>query len=503
MKAQIKSWLYFFLSIIILASFQYSTSAEENTNANDKEVLHLSLDDCLDMAMVDNVSLQRADLGREMSYLNRIRNEGVFDPGFELDLSGSGSDSSSATSSITSSNQIDMSFRYTIPTFSGSLWSFSLQQGRNSGNMMLGGESDSFESFTSQIGAGYSMPLLEGFGTRVNRAGIQRSDLGIMRTEASLVEAERNLRFQVVQVYIQGILSSKQILVMELSLSTAENLVTEVQARIDVGQRAPYELLASQAGLAVRQEALLISESNYLTILDTLKELIGMPLDAEITIDEGILQAVYYSPDPDELFIAAQTNRADLHDIDLRIKLAEIDLYMAEDTRQSSLNWNTILGLSGQGDNYGDSVSDMDNLSWYTGLEYRIPLGGNTVAKADVASARLALDQLELERVDFLRNLQLEIRKAVEDYNNASLRIDVTSQGMDVQEEKMESELLRHDLGLITAGDLLEFDVDVANARLAYDNALADALEALARLEYLVGTSLMSDAIMIGTVSGE
>jgi outer membrane protein TolC len=64
----------------------------------------------------------------------------------------------------------------------------------------------------------------------------------------------------------------------------------------------------------------------------------------------------------------------------------------------------------------------------------------------------------------------------------------------------MESEHARLDLGLITSRDLLESDLELANARLAVEFALADALNAIAKLEFLTNVQLIDDAVILGGI---
>lgn len=483
-----------FLLIFCLISHP-ATAQQELLNGEADDLRILGLTDCLDLGMENNIGLQRIRMGVEASLLDRIRSEAAYDPGFDLDLSTSRGESPDSGST---SSQVDFAARYTLPTWTGSGWVFSIDQGRSTGSGQLGQTQGSFTSYSSQVGVSYRVPILEGYGERINRISIEKADIGVMRSEASVADAERNLRLSIIDAYIQAVLAARRIEVAELSLATAQNLVEEVQARIGVGQLAPYELLAAQAGLAERQEALLNAQTGLETALDSLKEIIGLPITDEIMVDTGILRPVYLETDAEDFFILAQENRADLLDIDLRIQQAQLDLLLADDRRQASLSWSTVLGLAGQDEDYSGSVGDMNHFSWYTGIEYSMPLGGNRAAEVDYSSARLALDQLELERVDFLRVLQRDIRSALEVFRNALLRIDVTAQGLEVQEVKMESERARHELGLITARDLLEFDVDLANARLAYEIALADALTALARLEYVVDQTFIDDALVLG-----
>jgi outer membrane protein TolC len=468
----------------------------ESQGAGPAEVRVLSLQDCLDIARVENIGLKRTQLGFDVSLLDRMRAASVFDPGFEADFSGKYMPSDS--SGIGGTTQYDLGLSYRMPTWDGGSWVFSLDQARANGATTVGGSPTSYTAYSSSLGLTYAMPLLEGRGERINRIGVNKADLAVARSEAAINDAARSLRLGVIQAYISAVLAARAIDVARVSLDTATNLVEETQARIDVGQLAPYELLSSQAGLAEREESLLNAQASLKIALDSLKELIGLPLTDEIEIDPGTLSSVVMDVNVDDLFLQAQKNRPDLRQLDLQISQAQLDLLLAEDRRQASLSWNTTLSVSGKGDGYSGSFPDADDLSWFTGLQYSLPLGGNRAAEADVGTVNIALENLQLQRVDFLRTLQRDIRAAVEDLNNAMLRIDVTSQGLDVQEVKMESERARLELGLITSRDMLEFDLDYANARLAYDRALSDAMLAVARIESLINQEMLNDAIAIG-----
>ena len=487
--------------ILVLAFFSTTAGAQtENLLTVQDEITDpniLTLAECLDIADENNIGLMRTRLGLEASILDRIRNESVFDPGFSLDLSYRHNDASSGSSG-NSSGSLGMS--YLQPLWNGSSWALSLDQSRADGSTTTGGTPTNFTSYSSQFGLAFSMPILEGYGDRVNRIGIEKSDIGYTRSEIAVTDARRALRYSVIQSYIVAVLAAIDIEVANLSLDTAEYLVERTQALIDVGQLAPYELLSAQSGLAQRQEAVINAGTRLVTSLDNLKSIVGLPIGQEVSVDPGILREIYLDINPDELFLIAQQNRPDLADIGLRIRQAQLDLLLATDRRQASLNWNTVFSLAGQDSGYRSSIGDMNKFNWSTGLEYRLPLGGNRAANVDVESVYIQLDQLELEKTDFMRNLELDIRSVTEEFSNALLRVDVTSQGLEVQVVKMESELARLELGLITSRDLLEFDLELANARLAYESAMADTIISLAKLEYLTGRNMIEDAVIIGDI---
>jgi outer membrane protein len=460
----------------------------------------LTLDDCFDVANVNNIGMQKAKLGVDLSLAGLIRANGVFDPSIQAGLTGSESAGSANAASQTSSSGTtvyDLGLKYLLPTDNGSAWNFSLDQSRSNGSITSNGTSTSFSTFGSSLGLGYSLELLEGGDTLVNRLSIDQANIGILRSQAQVNDAARSLRNGIVQAFFGAILADRQITVDQASLDNAQNLVMSTDARIKAGRLAPYELLAAQAGLASREEALINAKSQLKTSIEALKTLIGLPITDEVTIDTSILQPITMTVNAEDLFDLAQKNRPDYIDIDLQLRQARLSLRAAEDRVQPTLAWNTTVGVSGKDKNYFDTIGRMGDFTWTTGLQYSLPLGGNQIAEADLITTKLNIQQLELSKTDFLRNLLRDIRAAVDDFNNAVQLIDVASQGLKVQELKMESERARLDLGLITSKDLLQFDLDLANARLAYESAMSNAFLAVGKMEFLTGVSMLDDVIVM------
>jgi outer membrane protein len=460
----------------------------------------LTLDDCFDVADVNNISMQQAKLGVDLSLAGLYRADGQFDPSIQAGLTGSESAGSANAANQTSSSGTtvyDLGLKYLLPTDNGSAWNFTVDQSRSNGSITSNGTSTSFTTFGSSIGLGYSLELLEGSDTLVNRLAIDQANIGVLRSQAQVNDSARTLRNGIFQAFFGAILATKQIDVDQASLDNAQNLVLSTDARIKAGQLAPYELLAAQAGLAQREEALITAKTQLKTSIDALKTLIGLPITEDVTIDTSILQPITMSVYAHDLFDLAQKNRPDYFDIDLQYRQAQLSLRAAEDRVQPTLAWNTTVGVSGKDKNYFDTLGRMGDFTWTTGLQYSLPLGGNKIAEADLITAKLNIQQIDLTRTDFLRNLMRDISAAVDDFDNAVQLIDIASQGLKVQEVKMESERARLALGLITSKDLLQFDLDLANARLAYESAMIDAFLAVGKMEFLTGVSMLDDVMVM------
>ena len=446
----------------------------------------ISLEECLQTAAVKNIGLQRTRLFITTSILSRLRQESVFDPGFEADFSGKGVPSDK-------SNQFDLGLSCQLPNYYGGAWIFSLSQSRGHGTTGL--TEEPITSYNSKASLTYSMSLLEGSEERINRMGIDKADLDIAKSEASLNEAARSLRFSIISAYINCALTAKNIEVAKLSLQTAQNLVDRTQAFLDVGSVAPYELLSAQAGLAERQENLLNTQSAHAIALDNLKNLVGLDLGENIEIDSSILKPIKFEAKLDDYLAIAEQNRADLKEIDLRIRSAELDILLADDSVKPSLSLNNTFSYSGTAFGYGKSISGLSDFTWYSGLAFKLPLGGNRAAVSGLKTAKISLEGINLERDDFLRNLETDLRSDIENLNNALQRIEVATKGLEVQKMKLQDEQKRLELGLITSRDLLEFDLDLANAGYALDSAMADALLAVSKLEFLTNKGLLADVL--------
>ncbi|MDQ7087642.1 MAG: TolC family protein [Acidobacteriota bacterium] len=134
-------------------------------------------------------------------------------------------------------------------------------------------------------------------------------------------------------------------------------------------------------------------------------------------------------------------------------------------------------------------LPSLDNTNWTVALSLKVPLG-NRNARAELARARIALDQAAL-RVDATRQaLRVEVRQAVRSVRTASRRVHSAQVNAELQKKKTDAEQKRYENGLSTAYQVLQFQRDFLEAESREIRAIIDYNKALSRLERVKGTLL-------------
>src|SRR5437899_12984253 len=114
------------------------------------------------------------------------------------------------------------------------------------------------------------------------------------------------------------------------------------------------------------------------------------------------------------------------------------------------------------------------------GLRFQVPLS-NALARSQYTASRIARSEAELNHRQLLSNVTLEVRQAVADLVSSRQRIDTTRVARELAEEKLRTQQKRHEVGMATTKDLLDFQTRLTSARGAEVQAKIDYAIALER----------------------
>jgi outer membrane protein TolC len=259
---------FFVTFIIAVTLFSYGNSyAGEQTK--------LTLDDCIKAALENNLGLRGSDISTLSSELDFDIASSFFDPAFSANLSNSvtrrgGITLESQISGGSKSEYLSGDFEFSKQLFSGARWSVKYKADKSTADSILteGGPSTAYASQTTLT---YTHPLLEGGDTSVNKIGMQSAKIRNEQQRSGTENLARELVYQVKAIYYDILNSKETIDVAKLSLGESEKLLEFVKAQLEVGRVSSYEVLSAESGLASRQEALMIAQTNYLNNLDTMK----------------------------------------------------------------------------------------------------------------------------------------------------------------------------------------------------------------------------------------
>jgi outer membrane protein TolC len=127
-----------------------------------------------------------------------------------------------------------------------------------------------------------------------------------------------------------------------------------------------------------------------------------------------------------------------------------------------------------------DRLVSNDFRSYSVGVQIQVPLS-NALARSQYTQSQIAVDQAELNHRQLLSQVTLEVRQSVSDVITGRQRIDTSRVARELAEENLHNQEKRHEVGIATTKDLLDFQTRLTSARAAEVQAKVDYAVAVAR----------------------
>jgi outer membrane protein TolC len=349
-----------------------------------------------------------------------------------------------------------------------------------------------------------SQPILRNFGFDVNRTRIRIAETDQEISEHSLKDRVIRVVSRVEELYWDLVFRIQELGVRRLSLKLAQDLLAQTRVQVAVGTQPQLSILEGEAGVAAREEAVIVAENNVHTVEDQLKELLSLfedsqrrgltivPTDAprfaieEIALDKALEEAFEFRPD----YLQAK----------LEIESRTLNERFTRNQLLPTLDLEGRVGLNGLDDNLGDSVNHFTSGNWVqyeVGFTLRYPLG-NQASKSRFTRARLEVQQANaiLERTE--QRILVEVREAVRNVETNIKRVSVTRGARELAQKKLEAEEKKLAVGLSSVREVLRFQDDLSAEQSREIRALTDYNISLANLERAKGTTLDRMNIVVG-----
>ncbi len=364
-------------------------------------------------------------------------------------------------------------------------------------------------SFTTNLVAAYTQPLLRGFRIDNTRQqlliNLINRDISEESARATITQTLANVR----NAYWDLVFAQSAVDVAQRATELADKLVVDNQARVEVGTLAPLDIVQAQAEAATRRQNLAAAEATAQTAELTLKRFLVngtddplwrqtiRPVDlpslgpAPSDIDGAIRKALAERTD----VLSARKN-LDSNDITLRYfknqSLPSVDLNASygaqglggtEIVRTGPLGNQTVTAIIPGG--YGDALSVLrarDYPTWNVSMSMTYPIGGSQ-AEAQHARARLQRTQAMTR----LRALEVQIAAEVA---NAALtvqsnlkRVEAATAARELAFKRLEAEQSRFEVGMTTNFFVVQAQRDLRDAQNTELRALADYRKSLVNFE--------------------
>ena len=483
-------------------------------------VLKLDLAGAYQLALTRNLDLQVGRYDLAMSDTTVRGSGGIFDPALRAWINGDSTQS--PTSSVLQGANVyknrDARFGLSLDTL--------LPTGAQIGLEATSTRSENNSTFfflNPQWNAGFTasltQPLLNGFGTVVNRASIviaeNLRDQTSVGFEVSVIQTLLNVE----QAYWELVATREAVKVTEQSLELAQRLLDETEQRVEVGTSAPIDLVQSEATVASRKQEVIYAYNAAGTAEDNLKGFLGFDLPKEWQTRIETTDSYEVEPielDLDNSIATALEKRPAILQQELEMQRLGLEVKVARNQKLPSLNLTGSYGFAGlsgtsviedpvtgepvtirQGwGDAGKQVLQGDFPGWTLGIQYSVPLG-NHQAEEQLARARYALDRGEVQLAALRQEIIRQVRFAVRAVEDGAAAIDAAVAASKLAVRNLEAEQTKFNNGLSTNFQVSQIQEALATAQLSEIRARVDYRKALAAYYSATGTYLQSKSVEI------
>ena len=313
-------------------------------------------------------------------------------------------------------------------------------------------------SFHNNYGVSAGYDLFDGFQA-VNNYRISKTGMLIADSQEKQVEAD--ICLAVMEAYYNVVYYKRLCDVYEEQVATAEQALTKARRQEELGQKGHADVIQMEADLADRKYDLTNTYNMYCDQKMTLADLMFWPVDEELNIDTS-MPVWQIEPLATESVIdfALEHNPG--------IQIASWGLYAGWSTSYYTYQGSQTAAFRNQFKNNGGE---------YVEVSLQIPIWNRMSKHSAIKRRQHALDKATAELDQKRRDVESEVRRAIQDRDGAATAYQQAQRKAEVQAEAYNLNLKKLEQGLISP---LEFQTANNN----YLKAQADEMNSL--FKYLI-----------------
>jgi outer membrane protein TolC len=384
---------------------------------------------------------------------------------------------------------------------------------------------DTTRSFTSinpmyqnRIQFTLNQPLLRNFGSNVNRYDIKRAqnmrDISVLDLNSTINEKV----FEVERAYWNLVRSLESLKVQEMALEQSQRQLENIREAARVGTKSAIDVLSAETEVVNYEGQVLNGEAQLETYEDQLKALLNLPPDgleslkSIVPLDQPALEKPAVSFE--QALQTSLANNPQIVRLDKELESANLTIKYHRNQLLPELNLRFDLSLFGQGgvrflyqnDNAltgvivgqeettrWDAFKDIlkgKYPDWTLQLELNFPLE-NIFSRASLAKARLEEEKLQVDRERQEKAIYYELLEIFKNLRNSEKSMESARRYREMMEKKVAVEEERYRLGLTQSSEwLFSYRRQLATAKSGEIQAVINYKIAVAQLNKAMGIGL-------------
>jgi outer membrane protein TolC len=332
------------------------------------------------------------------------------------------------------------------------------------------------ESYSNRIIASY--PLYTG---GVIEHSIKKADSNYKSQNEGLRKSHHDLKLDVVRGVYTVLQAEDTAHQADESAKRLAAHVENVKIQYENGRVGKADLLRSEVELAGANQSRIRALSNLDTAIKQLDNLIGVPLDTQLRINEKMAYKKYAHTLEECMSFAMQTH-TDLTMASLAIESAEAGVRIAKGERLPNASVSATQNLASAASWPG---ADIDTFSVALDIQYIIMDSGAGASK--VASAEETLRKTRHSYEQTRESVLLAVNSDYNSITEASQRVEESVSAIAKAREAYDIAVNRYKEGVGTNIDVVDSQSALTSAASNYTQALCDYNIALARIENSMG----------------
>lgn len=326
-------------------------------------------------------------------------------------------------------------------------------------------ESDNLHFITADL----SMQQVIYAGGKVRNAN-KMAEVGINISEQAYRLKESEVILNTDQAYWQLAALREGVKLAQQYVLMLDTLNEQIKASYELGLLPKSEQLKVKVQKNNAELNLLKANNGYTMLQMNLCQIIGLPLDTQIKLTEGVDYNPMF-PDLGNGSLMAQTQRQELKIL--------TDQTILSDYQKKMVNADYLPQLGAQaGYNYYKLNNLVDNDSWMISASLTVPIFNWNERKHKRTVAQSQIDQLNYNLSDTKEFVELEVQQVKIQLQESYQEILWAQRNKAEAQESLEETQISFEVGLNTTTDLL-------NAQASLQSSKAKEVDALAKFEIL------------------
>ena len=379
----------------------------------------------------------------------------------------------------------------------------------------------------ASLGFTVTQPLLRGFGRGLNRRFIRIA--GNERKITSLLFQQQLILtvYGVIRLYTDFVALYEDVNVKEETLRYASKLLADTQVQVEEGTLAAVELTRAKAQVFSTEQDLINARGLLEEQGAILKSVLTRNAGAGLRGIRIVPTDTLAIPDKDEVrplqdqVAEAVARRPDLGQARLQVENSIIGLEGARNATKPEVDLVGTMqnnGLAGNATGYSSGTSlpliggygsalgqalAHDYPTYGIGLQVTLPIH-NRIAEADLARDELQVKQSQIRAQQLQNQASLEVEDALIAMRRSRASWEAAVQAHKFQQESLEAEQTRFEVGASTAFFVIQYESLLAQARSTEVAAKSSYVKARAALDRATGSILEAHNISIeGALKGQ